>query len=132
MRTLLLAIAMLAGCASGGGRLGGGEWRAVDINGAPVLAGEAVTLRLDSDDRVSGNTGCNLYSGSYQLSSRQGIRFSAVASTRRACDAAVMDQERRYLAILENVQAYSLYGDGSLSVIAGDGRAIRFRRSGRR
>jgi hypothetical protein len=39
-----------------------------------------------------------------------------------------MDQERRFLSILENVQGYSFYSDGGMSLIAPDGRAIRFRR----
>jgi hypothetical protein len=41
--------------------------------------------------------------------------------------AAQPEQERRFLSILEQVQGYSVYGDGSVSLIAPDGRAIRFR-----
>ena len=126
--TMIAALA-LAGCAGGSlaGRLAGNEWRAVDVNGFPVVAGSAPTIRL-ADGQVSGTTGCNTYTGAYQTSSRERIRFTGVATTRKACDAPLMDQERRFTAILNNAQSYSLYGDGSFSLIASDGAAVRFRR----
>ena len=40
-----------------------------------------------------------------------------------------MDEERRYLSILESAHGYNFYGDGGLSLIADDGRAIRYRRN---
>lgn len=128
MRGLMIAALVLAGCASVSGRqLDGGPWRAVDINGDPVPDAGAVTLTLDGG-RVSGRAGCNNYSGSYDLASPERIRFSAIGSTRMACASEAMERERRFLAILGVVQSYSFYGDGSLSLIAADGRAIRFRR----
>ncbi|MDP9414012.1 MAG: META domain-containing protein [Pseudomonadota bacterium] len=124
--TLVLAFC-LAGCATvaTGGRLGG-EWRAVDINGVPVSGGTPITLRLE--DAASGNSGCNSYSGAFRLTSRQGIEFGPLAVTRIACGPELMDQERRYLSILRGVSGYSFYSDGSLSLISGDGRAVRLRR----
>jgi heat shock protein HslJ len=44
-----------------------------------------------------------------------------------ACERAIMEQERRFLSILAAARSYSRYGNGSLSIIAPDGRAIRFR-----
>ena len=131
MRQIILVAALaLCGCAAAYDRqLGGAEWRAVDINGAPVLPEAAPTLRLDSG-RASGNASCNRFSGSYQLMrGRERLRFGPLAATRMACAPAVMDQERNYLAILEFARSYDFYGDGSLSLIAPDGRAIRFRRN---
>lgn len=128
MRTLILAALMLSGCASvgEGGRLAG-EWRAVDINGVPVSGGRAVTLQL-AEGRASGSSGCNSYSGAYRLTSRQGIEFGPLAVTEMACDAPVMEQESRYLSVLRSAQGYSFYSDRSVSLIAGDGRAVRLRR----
>jgi heat shock protein HslJ len=131
MRNLILAAAVaLGGCAAAYDRqLGGAEWRAVDINGAPVLAEAAATLRLDSG-RASGNAGCNRFSGSYELARvQERLRFGPLATTRMACAPAIMEQEQRYLSILEFVRSYNFYGDGSLSLIAPDGRAIRYRRN---
>jgi heat shock protein HslJ len=127
MRGLLLAFLLLGACATGSpGRIGG-AWRAVDINGAPVAATPA-TLQLEGG-RISGTAACNTYSGTYEAASGERVRFGTLATTRKLCDDAAMDEERRFLSIMENVVSYSLYGDGSLSLIAADGRAIRFRRS---
>lgn len=134
MRKMMAAAAgaamMLAGCATGAGaplQWRDGEWRAVDINGVPVVEGSAVTLRLDGS-KVSGNSGCNSYSGTFQRLSDQRLRFSPISQTRLACTSeALNEQERRFTTILPQVVGYSFYPDGSLSLISADGRAIRFR-----
>jgi heat shock protein HslJ len=119
---------LLAGCAStpGGLRADGGSWRVVDLNGLPVVEGRAPTLAL-ADGRLTGNTGCNSFGGRYDLSRQEGIRFTDIAVTEMACEPPVMEQERRFLAILNAVQGYSRYGDGSLSLVAADGSALRLR-----
>ena len=128
MRIFLLLI-LLAGCAAapGGRQFSEREWRASNLNGVPILPGSSVTLRLEGGGRVSGNAGCNLYSGTYRRMSKEGIDFTTLATTRKACAPELMDQERRFLSILEAVEGYSFYSDGSFSLVSPDGRAIRFR-----
>jgi heat shock protein HslJ len=131
MRALCMLLLTLSTCATAAapGRLGAGsEWRALDVNGYPVDPARPLTLRLEAEGRASGSAGCNGFSGSWQTRSRERIRFGPLVTTKMACDAATMEQEQRFLAILAAVQGYSLYGDGSVSLIAADGRAIRFRR----
>jgi heat shock protein HslJ len=131
MRSLFPAlVVLLSGCAGtvGGHLFTGQDWRASDINGVPVIGERPLTLRLEKGERASGHGGCNSFSGGYQRMSKEGIRFTALSTTRVACAPEIMDQERRYLSILESVQGYSFYSDGGLSLIAPDGRAIRFRR----
>lgn len=132
MRSVILALMMVAGCAGpgGGARLGGIEWRASDINGIPVEGGP-LTLTLGEGGRASGQAGCNSWFGNYRFGSDQGISFSAIGSTRKLCAPAVMDQERRFLSVLESASGYSSYRDDSVSLVAADGRAIRFTRSRR-
>jgi heat shock protein HslJ len=127
MRPIVVLTLLLAACAtsSGGARIGG-EWRAADVNGVPIVGGP-LTLRLGSGSQASGSAGCNSFTGTYELRSRERIDFGPLGATRMACDPAVMEQEARYLAILDAAENYSRYGDGSLSIIAADGRAIRFR-----
>lgn len=129
MRFIFLALFLLCGCASapGGRQISGRDWRAANLNGVPVLPGSSVTLRLEGGERVSGSAGCNLYSGTYRLMSKEGIDFSTLTTTRKACAPELMDQERRFLSILEAVEGYSFYSDGSFSLVSPDGRAIRFR-----
>lgn len=126
---LLLASSLaLAGCAGGAAnQIGGDELRVLDVNGAPVVGGRAPTLRL-VEGRASGHGGCNSFTATYSSSGRDEIDFGPIASTKMACEGPVMEQEARYFAILDAVETFSRYGDGSISLIAPDGRAIRFRR----
>jgi len=131
MRYYLYLLALvLGGCAASadGRRMSGGDWRVADINGVPVLSNSLVTLRLEDKKRVTGNAGCNSYSGQYRFMSKDGIRFSGLTTTRKACPEEIMEQERRFLSILEAVEGYSFYSDGGFSLVSPDGRALRFRR----
>ena len=131
MRAFLLILLLLSsGCAArpGGRQWTGIDWQAVDINGIPVAPGSRVTLRIAPDQRVSGSAGCNSYGGSYRLMSKEGIRISGISSTKMACSAQLMEQENRFLSILRAVEGYNFYSDGGFSLVAPDGRAIRFRR----
>jgi heat shock protein HslJ len=129
MRTLLLSLILLGGCvaASSGRPAPGIEWRASDINGVPVASNTQVTLRLDGGN-ASGNAGCNTYSGTYEILSGERMRIGPLGVTRKACAPEVMAQEQRVLSILGQVRGYNSYSDGSFSLIAPDGSAIRFRR----
>ncbi|MFN3387685.1 MAG: META domain-containing protein [Allosphingosinicella sp.] len=129
MKSIVIAALLVSGCAAGSAgsrQIRDVEWAAVDVNGVPVT-GTAPTMRLGQ--RASGHGGCNSWSADYDLRSRDGIRFGPVAATKMACAPEVMEQERRFLTVVEYAQGYSVYGDGSLSLIAGDGRAVRFRRA---
>ena len=127
----LIALALSA-CASAaaGSRsdIRGVEWRAVDVNGVPVVGEQRPTLRLARGERASGSGGCNSFTATYRRRSRMRLDLGPIASTKMACPGPVGDQEARYFSILEAAETYSRYGDGSLSVIAPDGRAVRFRK----
>src|SRR6185295_120894 len=84
--------------------LTGIDWRLVSLGptGAEtsVVAGTTVTLRLGEDNRASGSTGCNSFSGTYQVRG-DNISFSRLVSTRRAClDQNANEQEQRFLSTL--------------------------------
>ena len=105
--------------------LQGVDWAAADVNGVPVQGGP-LTMRL-ADGRASGHSGCNSWSAPYDLRSNEGIRFGAIEVTEMACAPELMEQERRFLSVIRLAQGYTHYGSGGFSLIAGDGRAIRFR-----
>ena len=127
MRMIALAALLLGACAAGSGsrNIRGTEWAAADVNGVPVQGGP-LTLRL-ADGQASGNAGCNSWSASYELRKNDGIRFGPITTTEMACAPELMEQERRFLSVIEFAQGYSVYGSGGFSLIAGDGRAVRFR-----
>ncbi len=101
-------IALLAnwGCqlaergSAAGASLIGAAWLAEDLEKRGVLDRAQTTIRFDSHERVSGSTGCNSYSASYDLKGHT-LRFGAAAATRRACVPALMDQEQRFTRVLE-------------------------------
>ena len=127
MRILLpLSALLLSACATAGlgPNIAGRDWRAVDLNGLAVTGERPLSLRLD-DGRVSGHGGCNSFTGTYKGDGDK-IEFGPLATPRMACDPAIMEQESRFLSILGAARGYSRYGNGTLSVIAPDGRAVRF------
>lgn len=107
--------------------LQGAEWSVVEIGGAPLVAGSKVTLDFAPDGRVSGHSSCNNFTSAYTLSG-EGLAISKVAGIMMRCDAALMDQERRFLDALGGVQNFSIAADGALLLKTGDGRTIKARR----
>src|SRR5215207_789145 len=75
--------------------LAGTDWRLASLGPAGaetgVIAGTTVTLKFGEEGRASGSTGCNSYSGTYQVRG-DNIFFSRLVSTRRAC----MDQNANH------------------------------------
>jgi heat shock protein HslJ len=80
--------------------LSGTRWVITSIDGrAP--AGPALTADFGNDGRVSGDAGCNSFSGPYIQTGRT-VQFGELLSTRRACvDENRQRQETRLLNILQ-------------------------------
>lgn len=119
-------------------RLQHGEWRVTSIDGQPPAA--EITLRLGADGRLSGQAGCNGYTGSYTV---EGDRFQPVAvastaagtlavgplaSTRKACTPAVMAGEQRFLALLERANGVAMGEGDVLMLLAPPAHRIEARR----
>jgi hypothetical protein len=64
-----------------------------------------------SSGRLFGSTGCNRLLGSYQASNAGEIRFSGIATTRRACEPARMDFEQLLTMSLGSALGFELRGD---------------------
>ena len=77
-----------------------------------VLTGSTITANFGEDGTLSGNSGCNDYSGPYKVTGDQ-IGIGPLSSTRKACSdpAGVMEQEAAYLAALESAQVFMIEGD---------------------
>lgn len=65
-----------------------------------------------NDNRVSGFSGCNTFMGTYILESGNRIKFSKMASTRKACPIAAID-ESELLNVFEMAEYYTIH-DGKL------------------
>jgi heat shock protein HslJ len=107
--------------------LTGIDWRLVSLGPAgsetTVVAGTTVTLRFAEDNRASGSTGCNNYSGTYQVRG-DNISFSRLVSTRRAClDQNANEQEQRFLSTLGAASRFRL-SSNRLTILSDRGRNV--------
>jgi heat shock protein HslJ len=88
-----------------------------------LVPGPEVTLEFAGAGTVSGFAGCNRFSGPF-VAVGDAVRFGPLATTRRACEPQVMEQERQLLAAIARVTRYVIEGnrldlrddDGSMQV----------------
>ena len=90
-------------------------WKAVAIGDRPTHVAENISephlLLHPGDTRASGSSGCNGFSGSYQLSG-DSLRFGKLLSTMRACvDPELNRQERAFLDALGATRSWRVSGD---------------------
>lgn len=107
--------------------LRGSVWRLEDLGGAAVLDGAEATLTFPEAGHVAGNGSCNSFSGPAAIGAGT-IRIGPLASTRRACPPAVMDQEAKYLRALEAAQLIARQGPVLLIYSKGMENPLRFTR----
>jgi heat shock protein HslJ len=92
-----------------------------------VTAGTTITASFDGKT-MSGNAGCNDYSGKYQTDETK-IEIGPVAATQRACaDNAVNQQESEYLAALDTVRTFGVDSNGVTLYRADRGIAVTMNR----
>jgi len=112
--------------------LPGTSWEVISYNNGKqavvsLLTGTDISLNFGTDRQVSGNAGCNTYSGGYQASGNA-LKVGPLVSTQKACatPAGVMEQEQQYLAALQNSATFEIAGDtltirdasGAMQVVA--------------
>ena len=104
----------------------GTTWEAVSYNSGgqatvSVMSGSRITAVFNEDDTLNGNSGCNTYFASYELSGADGLTIGGVGNTMMAClDDNVMTQEVAYLTALGTVTTYSI-SDNKLELRTADG-----------
>ena len=64
------------------------------------IAGTELTAMFTPDGQVSGNAGCNTYNGPYKLDGTS-LTVGPLATTMKACEQAIMDQEAQFLTALQ-------------------------------
>jgi heat shock protein HslJ len=83
----------------------GRVWLLEDIEGAGVIDNLNSPIRFNPIGTASGHAGCNRFSGGAALGPGT-IEVGPLATTRRACAEAVMDQEQRFLAALSKAETW--------------------------
>jgi heat shock protein HslJ len=98
----------------------------VSLDGAAVLPGTEITATFGIDRRLSGSAGCNRYVGAYDVS-LPGLEVGPLATTRMFCaDPAVMEQEQRYLSVLQGAALAAVESGQLLVTDAAGGRDLLF------
>ena len=82
-----------------------GDWNVTGYNTGTQavtspIAGTTLTATFTADGEVGGNAGCNSYSGPYKLDGSS-LTVGPLATTMKACDQAIMDQETQFLPALQ-------------------------------
>lgn len=113
------------GCGGEPGRLlQGTEWVVEDIDGAGIIDSSRVTINFMPENRVAGNASCNQFTGGWKLTG-EGLGLTQMASTKKACAPALMNQESRFLSLLSDTTRFDIGRHGELLLTASDGQMIR-------
>lgn len=88
-------------------------WKLVEIFGQKIEPTqnpkEAHIILKIENNRVVGNSGCNNFTGEYEILANKRIRFSKVASTKMMC--LNMEIENNMFKIFDEVANYEISGD---------------------
>lgn len=74
---------------------------------------KTITLNIDADGGLGGNSGCNVFGGNYKFDEGK-LKIGPLVSTMRACDEPFMSFERSMHGVLNAADSYT-YEDGVLT-----------------
>lgn len=142
--TLAALTALLAACATTGtgpsagaapgpasDKLVPSQWNAVRILDIPVSADAGTFLWLEENGTARGNTGCNVWSSAFMQddsSVASPLRFGQATTTRRLCEGARDQTEKRFLSALPQVRAHRLQGSQLVLLDAAGKEVMRLAR----
>lgn len=87
-----------------------GEWKIVEVDGQPIMAGSAQTSPFIgfnlADGRIYGSSGCNRMMGTFTVNAMKpgSLSFGPIGGTRMACPN--MTVEQRILSALQSVTSF--------------------------
>lgn len=104
-----------------------GEWNIVEVEGNSVKAGDCENVPFlgfkTGENRLYGNTGCNLLTGSIAGNIKKGeVDFSQTGSTRMMC--ADMKVERMVLDALGKATRFSIDGNKKMTLSDKSGKVV--------
>lgn len=88
------------------------HWKLVELSGKMIPANataKEMFFVLKNDSTVSGNGGCNAFSGNYSLGKNNEISFGELVRTNILCGG--IDFERKYLNALARTDNYKIIGN---------------------
>jgi heat shock protein HslJ len=107
-------------------RLEGVEWEVTGYNnGRQAVVSPMTDTRLTltfGDGRVSGSSGCNRFEAAFTVEDHA-LTIQPLATTRMACDDAVMSQEQEFLRALQSATTWQI-DRGMLDIHRADGERV--------
>jgi len=91
-----------------------------------VLAskGGAVSIAFMDDGRVGGSSGCNQYTGSYEIVGGHSLSFGPLAGTRKMCPPPMMELEALMLQMLNTVEGVYIRDGSKLELYGADDQLL--------
>jgi putative lipoprotein len=105
--------------------LAGTNWRLLSFDGAAPVADTEITMMFDAAKGISGSAGCNIYNGSYSPSNDT-VSFTALVTTKRACNEPVTMQENNFILALTESAVITFATDGGQLILVHDGDVMIF------
>jgi heat shock protein HslJ len=101
------------------------NWRLVEAAGQAVGQLSTIMIHFADDASITGFGGCDLYSGSYELTG-DAIRISDVTVGANECDASALALQRAYLALLPLMDRTTQEGRMLVMAHRATGNELRF------
>jgi putative lipoprotein len=125
VRILMSAVMSLAVAAAED--LTGSAWLAEDISGGGVVDAVRTTVAINAAGDVSGSGGCNTLRSTAQVNGSSLI-FGTIATTRKMCPPAVMNQEMKFVHALDLTREFRIDGPYLKFVDGSGAELVRFTR----
>ena len=108
--------------------LTGTYWKLVELDGRPASLGvgerELHMVLTADENNVRGFSGCNGFTGTYEVNDRQ-LKLRPLAVTQRACVDS-MEQEQRFLQALDRTMRFAISDDNLVLYDAGQNLILKF------
>jgi heat shock protein HslJ len=107
--------------------IGSYSWKAISIEGKPLLEGTKATIQFQFDGKVVGNGGVNRYFAKYKRTEPNQLQISAVGSTQMYMDNPVglMVQESQFLQLIPQANRYRI-NNNTLELLTDDTVILTF------
>ena len=100
---------IMSNTAHAAGELSGTTWRVESVKDVASIDIAKTRFSVDAEGRVSTTVGCNQMSGMATIAGTK-VSFGPLASTRMACEPALMDLEQKYGIALEGTRSFQVEG----------------------
>lgn len=82
-------------------------WKVTSLAGTAPLTEHPITFAIDAEGQINGNASCNRFGGACQFGPGT-MEVGPLRTTRRACEPDIMQQEQKFLSLLEAASSWEI------------------------